>query len=79
MIAAYLIDPARRTYELDELAADEGISVAARRGPPSPTTASSRSTAAEEAAGRSRRDGPARLGAGRAAAARSSPTSASSG
>jgi len=30
MIAAYLIDPARRTYELDELAADEGISL--RRG-----------------------------------------------
>lgn len=28
MIAAYLIDPARRTYELAELAADEGISVA---------------------------------------------------
>ncbi len=27
MIAAYLIDPARRTYELDELAADEGISL----------------------------------------------------
>ena len=35
MIAAYLIDPARRTYELDELAADEGISAAreAIRGP----------------------------------------------
>ena len=30
MIAAYLIDPARRTYELDELAADEGVSL--RRG-----------------------------------------------
>ena len=28
MVAAYLIDPARRTYELDELAADEGFSVA---------------------------------------------------
>ncbi len=28
MVAAYLIDPARRTYELAELAADEGISVA---------------------------------------------------
>jgi len=28
MVAAYLIDPARRAYELDELAADEGISVA---------------------------------------------------
>jgi len=28
-VAAYLIDPARRTYELAELAADEGISVAA--------------------------------------------------
>ena len=28
MIAAYLIDPARRTYELTELAADEGISIA---------------------------------------------------
>jgi DNA polymerase-1 len=28
MVAAYLIDPARRTYELDELAADEGLSVA---------------------------------------------------
>ncbi len=27
MVAAYLIDPARRTYELDELAADEGLSV----------------------------------------------------
>ena len=27
MLAAYLIDPARRTYELPELAADEGISV----------------------------------------------------
>ncbi|MEO7197678.1 MAG: DNA polymerase, partial [Solirubrobacterales bacterium] len=27
MIAAYLIDPARRTYELTELAADEGIAV----------------------------------------------------
>ncbi|MBA2521853.1 MAG: DNA polymerase I, partial [Solirubrobacterales bacterium] len=29
MIAAYLIDPARRTYELAELAADEGISLQA--------------------------------------------------
>ena len=28
MIAAYLIDPGRRTYELDELCADEGISIA---------------------------------------------------
>ncbi|KAA0267227.1 MAG: DNA polymerase I [Acidobacteria bacterium] len=28
MIAAYLIDPARRTYELDELGADEGFAVA---------------------------------------------------
>ncbi|MDQ3102270.1 MAG: DNA polymerase I [Actinomycetota bacterium] len=28
MLAAYLIDPARRTYELIELAADEGLSVA---------------------------------------------------
>jgi len=28
MLAAYLIDPARRTYELDELGADEGLSVA---------------------------------------------------
>jgi DNA polymerase I len=28
MLAAYLIDPARRTYELRELAADEGLSVA---------------------------------------------------
>lgn len=28
MIAAYLIDPGRRTYELSELCADEGISVA---------------------------------------------------
>ena len=27
MVAAYLIDPARRTYELDELAADEGFTV----------------------------------------------------
>ena len=27
MIAAYLIDPARRTYELAELAADDGISI----------------------------------------------------
>jgi DNA polymerase-1 len=27
MVAAYLIDPARRTYELEELAADEGLSV----------------------------------------------------
>ncbi len=29
IVAAYLIDPARRTYELRELAADEGISVKA--------------------------------------------------
>ena len=28
MVAAYLIDPARRTYDLVELAADEGLSVA---------------------------------------------------
>jgi DNA polymerase-1 len=28
MVAAYLIDPARRTYELEELAADEGVTVA---------------------------------------------------
>ncbi len=34
MVAAYLIDPARRTYELDELAADEGISVAGAEPPP---------------------------------------------
>ena len=27
MIAAYLIDPARRTYELTELAADDGVSI----------------------------------------------------
>ncbi|MFN8112134.1 MAG: DNA polymerase I [Solirubrobacterales bacterium] len=34
MVAAYLIDPARRTYELDELAADEGISIAGAEPPP---------------------------------------------
>ena len=34
MVAAYLIDPARRTYELDELAADEGISIAGAASPP---------------------------------------------
>ncbi len=34
MIAAYLIDPARRTYELDELAADEGISLRRVDGDP---------------------------------------------
>ena len=28
MVAAYLIDPARRTYVLDELAADEGVAIA---------------------------------------------------
>jgi DNA polymerase I len=33
MVAAYLIDPARRTYELDELAADEGISIAGAGAP----------------------------------------------
>ncbi len=32
MIAAYLIDPARRTYELSELAADAGIAVASPVG-----------------------------------------------
>ncbi len=32
IVAAYLIDPARRTYELRELAADEGISVGAAEG-----------------------------------------------
>ena len=32
IVAAYLIDPARRTYELDELAADEGIAVAGEAG-----------------------------------------------
>ena len=31
MIAAYLIDPARRSYELAELAADEGIAVRKRK------------------------------------------------
>ncbi len=29
MVAAYLIDPARRTYVLEELAADEGVAIAA--------------------------------------------------
>jgi len=33
MVAAYLIDPARRTYELDELAADEGFAVAGESAP----------------------------------------------
>jgi DNA polymerase-1 len=32
IVAAYLIDPARRTYELRELAADEGISVSSEGG-----------------------------------------------
>ena len=32
MVAAYLLDPARRTYELDELAADGGLSIAASDG-----------------------------------------------
>jgi DNA polymerase-1 len=32
MLAAYLIDPARRTYELTELAADAGIGIAAGAG-----------------------------------------------
>jgi DNA polymerase-1 len=32
MVAAYLIDPARRTYELDELGADEGFSIAGAPG-----------------------------------------------
>jgi DNA polymerase I len=32
LVAAYLIDPARRTYELRELAADQGISVRADGG-----------------------------------------------
>jgi DNA polymerase-1 len=32
MVAAYLIDPAKRTYVLAELAADEGISVAGQAG-----------------------------------------------
>ena len=36
MIAAYLIDPARRTYELAELCADEGISVAGSSGDEAP-------------------------------------------
>ena len=45
MVAAYLIDPARRTYELDELAADEGIAIAGAAEDEAPTTASSRSTA----------------------------------
>ena len=34
MVAAYLIDPARRTYDLHELAADEGLSAAAPREAP---------------------------------------------
>ena len=31
MVAAYLIDPARRTYDLDELAADAGLAAAPAR------------------------------------------------
>ena len=36
MVAAYLIDPARRTYDLHELAADAGLAAApaGRRGRP---------------------------------------------
>ena len=33
MVAAYLVDPARRTYDLVELAADEGLSVAREETP----------------------------------------------
>ena len=71
MIAAYLIDPARRTYELAELAADEGIAV--RRAEPTrarPTRASSRWRRRGRGAGPGpRRRRAARLGAGRAPAA----------
>ena len=45
MVAAYLLEPQRRTYELTELAADAGIGLAegAAARPPTRTTASSRS------------------------------------
>ena len=46
MLAAYLLEPQRRTYELTELAADAGIGIAegaARRARPTRTTASCRS------------------------------------
>ena len=63
-VAAYLIDPARRTYELAELAADEGISTTARR------PGGRRADVARGRGGRSRprRGRPAQLGAGGAPA-----------
>ena len=78
MVAAYLIDPARRTYELDELAADEGISVAGARSRRRRTGSCPLGAEEEEQAADPAADGPARLGARRAAARRSSRTSASS-
>ena len=68
MIAAYLLEPQRRTYELTELAADAGIGLAEGAGRPteaSPTTASSPSA-------RSRR--PASTRPRRRAWSRPSPT-----
>ena len=50
MVAAYLIDPARRTYELDELAADEGISIAGAEPPPEDGQLSLGAEGEEEAA-----------------------------
>ena len=76
MVAAYLIDPARRTYDLDELAADEGLG---RRARPRPRPGQL-SLEAEEATPRAiPRRRPGSSGSSPPASARSSPSLGSSG
>ena len=71
MLAAYLIDPARRTYELAELAADEGLSVAKPDGEEEAADDGQLSLGARGGGAGARgpgRGGAARLGPGRAPA-----------
>ena len=76
MVAAYLIDPARRVYDLHELAADAGLAAAPAGAEPGQL-----SLAAEEgeAAGDPDHRGPPGGRAGRPPARAASPSSGSSG
>ncbi len=80
MIGAYLVDPARRTYVIEELAADAGIAVRSGEAPEAarPTTLSFRwaRNPRRRATRRSRRVSPGSLPS---ASASSSPSSGSSG
>ena len=76
MVAAYLIDPARRVYDLNELAADAGLAAAPAGADAGPAVAGRRGGRGGR---RSGRRGPPGGRAGRPPARAASPSSGSSG